>query len=278
MGFLHARACQASRDFVLVGIVEPDPLRRRFLEQELHVQTFPSWRDLDGLPPPCGAIVATPDVHHESSARECLDRGLHTLLEKPLTRHSRRAAQLLEEFQRRHLVLADGLVEFFNPAWRTFEKHVPPADRIRKLTVRRFGRIPLRRESGPLLDLAIHDLSLIGATWGKGAWRSLGPNQLHREHPFSMHVSAGWGDSPPERSWILESEDGLLELDFSARRLRVRREGGVPVEIPVPQFDPLSSEHIEFARRIRTLSISPPPGLRAHLETLETLETIRERS
>ncbi|MET0773118.1 MAG: Gfo/Idh/MocA family oxidoreductase [Candidatus Limnocylindrales bacterium] len=82
----HLPALAAHPDAVIAAIADPDADRRDRAGERFDVRaryadaaSMLAAEDLDA------AIVATPHASHAPLARSCLDRGLHVLVEKPLT-------------------------------------------------------------------------------------------------------------------------------------------------------------------------------------------------
>jgi len=100
----------ACKGVELVGIVDPAPGRAAKLLRDhgLSAQTF---SDLEAaLERADGAIVATPsDTHHEIATR-CLTRGVHVLVEKPMTSTYAEASTLSELAQKTGLKAMVGYV------------------------------------------------------------------------------------------------------------------------------------------------------------------------
>jgi predicted dehydrogenase len=65
--------------------------------------------------------VATPPATHYPIARDCLEHGLHTLIEKPMTLDSRDAESLVELAARQELTLMVGHTFEYNPAVRALK-------------------------------------------------------------------------------------------------------------------------------------------------------------
>jgi predicted dehydrogenase len=93
----HLPALAADPDAVIAAIADPDAARRDRAGERFGVRAryadaaaMLEAADLDA------AIVATPHATHAALARACLERGLHVLVEKPLTIDPREAFDLVE--------------------------------------------------------------------------------------------------------------------------------------------------------------------------------------
>lgn len=279
MGSHHLRALRRGTSLALVGIVELDARRHETLAREHGVPCSTSLEALlavVGSHPDC-ALISTPDEDHAPDAARCLENGLHVLVEKPMCPTFDQATALLASFDRREMVLASGMIERHNPAWRVFRERVADLGKLRRLEILRSGRTPPNRSSGILKDLAIHDLDLL--------WSWLGPQDLQFEprnegrsvilrggaEP-TIHLEARWDDDPACRRWTLEGSLGTLHLDLQDRTVLLSRADGNGTPIPVPREDPLELEHRQFAEVIREGANRSRLDILRHLETIAFCE------
>jgi predicted dehydrogenase len=105
----HATAFSDVPDCAVTAVVEPDSGRRRaFMRQFGVAHAFRSLSELaDARPavPVDLAVLVVPDALHVELADEALARGLHTLVEKPITPRLSDAQALFEHARRRQLGL-----------------------------------------------------------------------------------------------------------------------------------------------------------------------------
>ena len=77
----------ACPEFELVGIADPDPVRRNYVKERCNLDDsacFESWEDILALPKFAdAAIIATQDQMHFEPAMKAIELGYHLLLEKP---------------------------------------------------------------------------------------------------------------------------------------------------------------------------------------------------
>lgn len=108
-------------------------------------------------------VVATPPMMHFPVARECLERGLHVLVEKPMTLNSEDAAELIECANARNLTLMVGHTFEYNSAVLALKKYMDSGELgdIYYLDTARLNLGLFQRDSNVLWDLAPHDLSIL---------------------------------------------------------------------------------------------------------------------
>lgn len=252
MGTHHLNVMRRGSGLRLAGIVERDATRHPRLAQEFQAPCASSLDEaLDRIPAEC-ALVCTPDPFHAADALRCLAAGLHVLVEKPLCPSLSEAQHLVEAFRVGGRVLAGGLVERHNPAWKIFLRHLPSVGSAETLDILRSGRVPAHRSCGILRDLAIHDLDLL---WGwRGALPLLGSPPRNDTVAFlrgcedpRVSLVARWDDAPPRRQWCLRGSLGELVLDLQERHVVWCPRAGDPLALEVPPDDPLEQEHRQFA-------------------------------
>jgi predicted dehydrogenase len=108
-------------------------------------------------------IIATPVSSHFDLAMEALRSGKHVLVEKPLTATSEEALRLIDEAERRRLVLMVDHTFVYTEAVRKIREMVAGGD-LGQLYYYDSVRVNLglfQRDVSVLWDLAVHDLSIM---------------------------------------------------------------------------------------------------------------------
>jgi predicted dehydrogenase len=93
-----------------------------------------------------------------------IERGLHVLMEKPITSTVEQAEQLCDAARKQGVVLAVGHIERFNPAVMELRRRLREgmAGRIYKIHAQRLSPYPPRiQDAGVVIDLASHDIDLM---------------------------------------------------------------------------------------------------------------------
>lgn len=105
--------------------------------------------------------IAVPTVHHLEIAREFLARGVHVLVEKPMTPTLAEADELIAAARASGAILAVGHTERFNPAVDTA---LPLLRQPRFVEVHRLSGFPERSlDIDVVFDVMIHDLDILAA-------------------------------------------------------------------------------------------------------------------
>ena len=157
LGKVHARLATNLSNVELVGVVDPVRAVAESAAASLGTAAFTQLDQvLDRVD---AAIIATPTVTHEQVAHAMIDRGIHVLIEKPLTDNVAGGRELVRAAQARGCVLQVGHVERFNPAIEVAQSHVcdPKFIEARRVGVHAFRSTDI----GVVHDLMIHDIDLV---------------------------------------------------------------------------------------------------------------------
>jgi predicted dehydrogenase len=156
LGFHHARNYARMPDVDLVGVVDVQKERAEEVGGKLRVPWFSS---LDQIIGRVDAVsIAVPTTLHHDVALEFLSRGIHALVEKPLTSTVEEGRALVEKAGAMGTVLQVGHVERYNPA---VEAVVPHIDNPRFIECHRLAPfVPRGVDVDVVLDLMIHDIHL----------------------------------------------------------------------------------------------------------------------
>ncbi len=156
MGRYHAEKFAALRGAKLMAVVDADAARAAALAQKLDTEALTNHRDLFGKVD--AAVVAVPTDRHHAVARECLQHGVHLLIEKPIATTLAEADELIELAERKRLVLQSGHVERYNKSFRALAKRMARPLFIESERLAAFKQ--RGAEVDVVLDLMIHDLDL----------------------------------------------------------------------------------------------------------------------
>jgi predicted dehydrogenase len=169
------------------------------------------------------AVVATPPSTHFPVAKSCLERGIHVLVEKPITTRSEDAGQLIDLADAFGLTLMAGHTFVYNAGIRKLKEYVDRGDigRLYYLYARRTNLGPIRTDVNAVWDLAPHDISifdfLLGASpeWVSAIGSCLlcddredvGFVSLMYPEGVAAHVHVSWADPNKTREVVLVGSD-----------------------------------------------------------------------
>ncbi|HHO75755.1 MAG TPA: Gfo/Idh/MocA family oxidoreductase [Deltaproteobacteria bacterium] len=157
LGRFHAQKYAAMNDVDLVGVIDISKTRAQEIAAEVGSLAYTDISSLiDGLD---AVSIAVPTSSHSEVSVPLLEKGIHVLLEKPISAHIHEAQQIIEAAKRGNAILQIGHLERFNPALLKL------SDDIRQPMFIEGHRISPFKERGidvdVLLDIMIHDIDII---------------------------------------------------------------------------------------------------------------------
>jgi len=156
MGRYHAEKFAALRGVQLAAVVDSDAARARSLAEKLDAKACASHQEILSIVD--AAVIAVPTDQHHAVARDCLEHGLHLLIEKPIATTLHEADELIEAAERKGVVLQIGHVERYNQAFQALATRM---DRPLYVEAERLAAFKQRgAEVDVVLDLMIHDIDL----------------------------------------------------------------------------------------------------------------------
>lgn len=157
LGQHHARLYAELPDCQLVGVMDQNPERAHEIAKRFNCKVF---SDLDEISASCDcASIVTPTDKHAQVALPLLRKNIHLLIEKPMCFSLEESEQIIEESEKRNLVLQIGHIEHYNPVTRFLEQHVSDPMFI---STQRLAPFTIRgTEVSVVLDLMIHDIGII---------------------------------------------------------------------------------------------------------------------
>jgi predicted dehydrogenase len=110
-----------------------------------------------------GVIISTPPETHYGIAKDCLENGLHVLVEKPLTTTTAQARELIAIADANDLRLMVGHTFEFNPAVRALKAMIDGGElgSIHYIDAIRVGLGLFHPRLNVIWDLAPHDISIL---------------------------------------------------------------------------------------------------------------------
>ncbi len=157
MGQYHILAFMELWDVDLVGIVDTDFVKAEAMAAKYGVRAFRDHRELAELVDV--VTVAVPTDLHFPVTRDCLEAGIHVLVEKPMAPSLEEAKELFRLARQRQRVLHVGHVERFNGAVQELRKIV---ERPILIESRRLGPFaPRVQADSVVMDLMIHDIDIV---------------------------------------------------------------------------------------------------------------------
>ncbi|MGB9668092.1 MAG: Gfo/Idh/MocA family oxidoreductase [Thermosulfidibacteraceae bacterium] len=157
MGEYHCGAYTEIPYVDLVAVSDTNERRLKEICSRYDVKGYVNYMDM--LDEVDVVSIAVPTALHHEIAKNCIEKGVHVLVEKPLTYTMEEAIELFRLAEEKNVVLHVGHVERFNGAVQELMKIV---NNPLLIEVRRLGPFSPRVASDSVvLDLMIHDIDIV---------------------------------------------------------------------------------------------------------------------
>lgn len=260
LGSIHARIYKETPGCVLAGVCDTDTARLKEAQATLGVAGVIDYRELFGKTD-CVSI-AVPTALHYRIASDCLEQGIHCLVEKPFTATLREADALIKKARKKKLILQVGHVERFNSAFSAAQKLITEP---RFIECHRLSPFPHRSlDIGVVLDLMIHDIDIVLGLVGSAPRRveATGVNVLT---PFEdianarltfrngcvANLTASRVSDEVMRKIRIFQESTYISLDYKEARACLYQKKGLSIikeDLPIEKEQPLQKELGSFIR------------------------------
>jgi predicted dehydrogenase len=296
MGKFHAEKLASCAGAELAAVIDADAARAREIGARLGCAHGTGYRDWLGRID--AACIAVPTELHERVARDCLEAGVHVLVEKPLARTLEEADALLATARARSLVLQVGHLQRFNPA---FQALAGQPGRPLFIDIERLAPFKNRgTDVDVILDLMIHDLDLVLALARSPIAEvsacgfqvltdaiDIANARLEFADGCVASVSASRVSQSPVRKLRVFRHDAYVSADLQGQRLRHVRRSGPGQDAAVeereqafPRVDELLAQTDAFVRAVRERSapqVGGEEGRAALALALQIVALIKER-
>ena len=300
LGQHHARLLASLDGVDLVGVVDTKPGRAQEVASKYGGQPFTEASAILNLVD--AVSIAVPTESHVDVALPFLERGIPTLVEKPLAASVREADRLIEAAEKRGVVLGAGHTERFNPAVMAA---LPLVADPRFIEGHRLGTFPERSlDIDVIFDLMIHDLDLLLATVRSEvvSIEAVGVHvltprtdianaRLRFESGCIANLTASRISRERVRKIRFFQHDSYVSIDFASQEVDVYRlvrgdssagsgQGGRPAiqggRMDVAKEEPLAHELRDFVGAVRE-NRQPVVSARAGRDALELASRIAEK-
>ena len=281
MGKFHAEKFATSAAAEVVAVVDANAARAKEIAAALGCAYESDYRTLlrKGNAAVDAVCVAVPTEKHYAVVRDCLEAGVHVLVEKPLSRTLEEADLLLGLARAKALVLQVGHLQRFNPA---FQALAAQGGRPLFIDIERLAPFKARgADVDVVLDLMIHDLDLVLAL-AKAPIEQVSASgfrvltdaidianaRIEFADGCIASVSASRVSQSPVRKLRVFRHDAYVSADLQEQRLRhVRKgregdnaEGIVESEQTFERADELRAQAEAFLQAVRGRAAPPVTG------------------
>jgi predicted dehydrogenase len=277
MGSNHGRVLAGLPGITLVGIVDPLEEHRSRATQLIGCPTFTTVDELCDAGVEAVTIAAPTHLHHEI-ALDCIARGIHVLVEKPVASTVQEGRDIVAAARRAGVTLMVGHVERFNPAVATIKKAIEGED-ILSIAITRVGPFPPRMSNvGVVIDLAVHDIDLI-RWFTESEITEVQPQlssavaerediallQFRTASGVLAHINTNWLTPFKARSVTVATRGKYVQGDLLTRQVTecfgFQPDGSYSMRhLPVGHDEPLRAELISFIDAVRSGDVPAVTG------------------
>ena len=301
LGQHHARVYAELENCELMGVADLDVERGQEIAGRHGAKFYENYTELcrhvDAL------SIAVPTEHHHTVGMECLRRGIHVLIEKPIAKTLEEAEQLIELAAQQRCVLQVGHTERFNAAVVELAKIVRKPAFIES---NRLSPFPERStDIDVVLDIMIHDIDIILSLVKSPVKKldavgvpvmtskiDIANTRLEFESGCIANVTASRVSLKQERKLRMFQPEKYISLDYQAQSLNVveikhperrhdfpnRRPMILPHQVDVSRREPLKAELEAFVDCVYTGGtpvVSGHDGRNALKTAFQILQTMR---
>ena len=261
MGRNHARVYAELPTVELAGIADADADRAHEVAARHDARAM----DRSDLIASAEAVsIAVPTAHHYPVARECIEAGVHVLVEKPFVAEPAEGRELASLADERGVAIQVGHIERFNPAIQALSEILSGKELI-AIDARRLGS-PREREikDGAVMDLMIHDidvalslvnedLDLVNAVGTQGS--RYVDAQLRFDGGVVASLTASRVTQRKVRELTITTRDAWIVVDYIDRSIEIHRQSSERYE---PSDD---ARHATFHSRAWRRGIESNEGI-----------------
>ena len=234
LGRFHAQKYAALEGSELIAVADPSEEQGRWVAEEVGCRWVADYRELLGEVEAVSIVVPT-QLHHPV-AKDCLEAGIHVLLEKPMTVTVEEADELIAIAADKGLKLQIGHLERFNSAVLAMNGVLDQPLFIESHRIAPFN--PRGADVSVILDLMIHDIDIIQSLV-RSPIRDIQANgmpvltdevdvanaRITFDNGCVANVTASRASSKAQRTMRIFQHDTYLVVDFQEKVLGVYQKG-----------------------------------------------------
>lgn len=302
MGQHHARNYHEILQTDLIAIADTNPKIGQPIAKRFEAKYYPDYREMLEKEKLDLVTIAVPTRLHRQIALDCILRGIHIIIEKPIAATVQEAKEIVQKAKQKGIKFTVGHIERYNPAVLKLKQMVDQGKlgEIVSIATFRLGPMPERiKDANVVIDISVHDIDIMNWFFGKLPEKisACGGNALNRQR--QDHVEAfldyGQGSGMLIANWITPVKVRKLtvsgkkayvelnyitqELDFYQTNMSLETDdfGEFLIKfgdnfgkktIAVKNIEPLKAEIISFVKVIRENS-RPLVTAREAIEALD---------
>jgi len=308
MGKHHARVYSQLPQARLAAVCDMDEKKGRNIARKFKCNFYSDCRKMLAEEKIDAVSVVVPTTYHKKVALDCIGKGKHVLVEKPISNNLEDAREIVEAAKAKGVKLAVGHIERFNPAVQKLKEIIKKGElgKITTITARRVGVCPPQiKDSNVIIDTAVHDLDVLSFLLEREPTRiySLSGKAIIKQRDdyadillkydgTNAFIQVNWITPVKIRNLTVTGTEGYAELNYITQDLVMYRSNyrtiddfsdvvkfGTPTEtkVRIKNEEPLKKELEDFLESVEK-NREPLVSGKEGLKTLETALKIIESS
>ncbi|WP_035098073.1 Gfo/Idh/MocA family protein [Anoxybacteroides tepidamans] len=264
MGKNHARVyASLTDDCQFVGVYDVDYERAYSVAKQYGVTAFRSLQDL--LKQVDIVSIAVPTSLHYQIGLQCINEGVHVLMEKPIAETIQQAKKLIEKAKDKNVTLQVGHIELFNPTVQVLKQLLNNEEIISIEISRLRPQEPQVMNVDVVSDSMIHDVYILFYLLGDQVqnFYALGKQRnnytrhatalLKFQNGIIAQLTASFLAAEKVRTIRVITKESIIVADLLNKCIQKSSlvEQGAIQNISVPDLEPLRMELIHFIDSIK---------------------------
>ena len=234
LGRFHAQKYAQLAQADLIAVCDTDPQTAQAVANELSVEAVYNHQDLYGRVDAV-SIAATTHQHYKI-AKECIEQGIHVLIEKPITETVIQANELNILAQKHGVIIQVGHLERFNAARLALDDYLDKPRFIESTRIAPYT--PRGADVNVILDVMIHDIDLIQSIVNSPIMHidaqgapvltnsiDIANARLHFDNGCVANVTASRISFKSERKMRIFQNDTYISIDYQNKKFAVFEKG-----------------------------------------------------
>ncbi|KPJ66838.1 MAG: hypothetical protein AMJ43_06690 [Coxiella sp. DG_40] len=239
MGQNHARIYSKLKEVNLIAVADINEKTGRSVANRFGCKFYNNFESLLDNEPIQAVSIVVPTSYHRDIALLALNRGIATLVEKPLADTKEAALDIINAAKAQNTLLMVGHVERFNPAIAKLKTIVSQGKlgEIMSIMIRRVGIAPPHiKDAGVIVDLAVHDIDICNYLldgqpdniFASGGSALINNREDHahillRYGKANVIIQVNWITPVKVRILNVTGTNGYAELDYINQRLTLHQ-------------------------------------------------------
>lgn len=209
MGQHHARNYSEINGINLIAISDIEPKIGQSLAKRFKCHYYQDYRELLAKEKLDLVTIAVPTKLHKKVALDCIAKGIHILIEKPIAGSIAEAKEIVAKAKQKGIKFTVGHIERFNPAILKLKEMIDKGrlGKITSIVTRRIGPMPTRiKDANVVIDISVHDIDMMNWFYGRlpDSIAAGGGNALNRTQQDYVNIFLKYGESSglAQANWI----------------------------------------------------------------------------